>query len=38
MLLTSSSGQVIGTPSAPDSDADGFGACTWAGSCVAPSS
>ncbi len=36
--LTSSSGQVIGTPSAPDSDADGFGACAWAGSCVAPAS
>jgi hypothetical protein len=38
MVLTSSSGSVIGTPSAPDSDADGFGACAWAGSCVAPSS
>ena len=38
MLLTSSSGQVIGTSSAPDADADGFGACTWAGSCVAPAS
>jgi hypothetical protein len=38
MLLTSSSGQVIGTPSAPDADADGFGACAWAGSCVAPAS
>ncbi len=36
--LTSSTGQVIGTPSAPDSDADGFGACAWAGSCVAPAS
>jgi hypothetical protein len=36
--LTDSSGKVIGTPSAPDSDADGFGACTWAGSCVAPAS
>jgi len=36
--LTTSSGQIIGTPSAPDSDADGFGACAWAGSCVAPAS
>ena len=36
--LTTSSGQVIGTPSAPDSDADGFGACTWSGTCVAPAS
>lgn len=36
--LTSSSGQIIGTPSAPDSDADGFGACTWSGTCVAPAS
>lgn len=38
MELTSSTGQVIGTPSAPDSDADGFGACAWSGSCVAPAS
>ncbi len=38
MELTSSSGQVIGTPSAPDSDADGFGACTWSGTCTAPAS
>ena len=28
--LTSSTGSVIGAPSAPDSDLDGFGACTWA--------
>jgi hypothetical protein len=38
MDLTSSSGQVIGTPSAPDSDADGFGACAWATACAAPAS
>lgn len=38
MDLVSSSGQVIGAPSAPDSDADGFGVCAWAGSCVAPAS
>ena len=38
MQLTDSNGQVIGTPSAPDSDADGFGACTWASTCTAPGS
>ena len=38
MQLTSSSGSVIGTPSAPDSDTDGFSACTWTTSCGAPSS
>ncbi len=38
MQLTDSSGKVIGTPSAPDSDADGFGACAWATSCSAPGS
>jgi hypothetical protein len=38
MLLTDSSGKVIGTPSAPDSDLDGFGLCTWATSCSAPAS
>jgi hypothetical protein len=36
MLLTDSSGKVIGAPSAPDSDRDGFSACTWATSCAAP--
>jgi hypothetical protein len=36
--LTSSSGGVIGAPSAPDPDTDGFSACTWATSCAAPSS
>ena len=38
MQLTDSSGNVIGSPSAPDSDSDGFGACTWATSCSAPGS
>jgi hypothetical protein len=35
--LIDSNGSVIGTPSAPDPDADGFNACTWATSCAAPS-
>jgi hypothetical protein len=38
MQLINSSGAVIGSPSAPDPDTDGFNACTWAGTCVAPSS
>jgi Peptidase A4 family len=38
MQLIDSNGKVIGTPSAPDSDKDGFGACSWATSCGAPSS
>lgn len=38
MDLVDSSGNVIGTPSAPDPDLDGFNACTWASSCTAPSS
>jgi hypothetical protein len=32
--LIDSSGHVIGAPSAPDSDTDGFSACTWATSCA----
>jgi Peptidase A4 family len=36
--LVDSGGAVIGSPSAPDSDTDGFGACTWSGTCTAPSS
>ena len=36
MFLTNSSGKVIGAPSAPDPDHDGFNACTWASSCPAP--
>ena len=38
MQLIDSNGNVIGVPSAPDSDHDGFGACTWATTCTAPSS
>jgi len=38
MQLVDSSGKVIGAPSAPDPDADGFNACTWAGTCTAPGS
>jgi hypothetical protein len=38
MQLVDSSGNVIGTPSAPDPDSDGFNACTWSGTCTAPSS
>jgi Peptidase A4 family len=37
IALIDSNGHVIGTPSAPDPDADGFNACTWATSCAAPS-
>ena len=36
--LVGSGGNVIGAPSAPDPDADGFNACTWAGTCTAPTS
>jgi hypothetical protein len=36
--LIDSGGKVIGSPSVPDSDADGFGACTWAAMCTAPGS
>jgi hypothetical protein len=35
--LIDSNSHVIGAPSAPDPDADGFNACTWATSCAAPS-
>jgi hypothetical protein len=38
MDLIDSNSNVIGTPSAPDPDADGFNACTWATSCAAPGS
>jgi hypothetical protein len=37
MQLIDSNSNVIGTASAPDSDADGFNACTWATSCAARS-
>jgi hypothetical protein len=36
--LIDSNSHVIGAPSAPDPDADGFNACTWATSCAAPTS
>src|SRR4029077_16883802 len=35
--LIDSNSHVIGAPSAPDPDGDGFNACTWATSCTAPS-
>jgi hypothetical protein len=38
MQLIDSNSKVIGVPSAPDPDADGFNACTWATTCSAPSS
>jgi peptidase A4-like protein len=38
MQLIDSAGSVIGTPSAPDSDRDGFNACTWSTTCAAPAS
>lgn len=34
--LIDSNGNVIGTPSAPDAEADGFNDCTWATTCAAP--
>jgi hypothetical protein len=37
LIQTGTEGRVIGAPSAPDPDADGFNACTWATSCSAPS-
>jgi hypothetical protein len=36
MQLTDSSGNVIGAPSAPDAQADGFSACAWATTCATP--
>jgi Peptidase A4 family len=38
MDLVDSSGNVIGAPSAPDSDNDEFNVCTWTSTCGAPSS
>jgi len=38
MDLIDSNGNVIGTPSAPDPDSDGFNACAWATTCSAPGS
>lgn len=34
--LTDSGGRVIGSPSAPDRNEDGFNTCTWARTCPAP--
>ena len=36
ILLTTSGGKVIGTPSAPDPQRDGFALCAWATTCQAP--
>jgi hypothetical protein len=36
--LIDSSGKVIGAPSSPDPDIDGFNVCTWASACSAPTS
>jgi len=36
ILLTTSNGKVIGTPSAPDSQQTAFALCAWATSCPAP--
>jgi hypothetical protein len=38
MDLVDSGGSVIGAPSSPDPDLDGFNACTWSTSCGAPPS
>jgi hypothetical protein len=36
LQLIDSSGKVIGTPSAPNAQANGFAACAWASSCALP--
>jgi hypothetical protein len=38
MQLVDNNGNVIGQPSAPDSDADGFNACSWTTTCSPPPS
>ena len=38
MQLVDFNNAVISTPSAPDSDSDGFDTCTYAGSCATPTS
>jgi hypothetical protein len=38
MQLVASNGSAVATPSAPDSDTDGFNVCTYASSCGAPAS
>jgi hypothetical protein len=37
LQLVDASGAVIGTPSGPDPEADGFAACAWAPQCALPS-
>jgi hypothetical protein len=36
LFLTGSSGNIIGTPSVPQGDGNGFGDCTWTTSCGVP--
>ena len=38
LQLVDASNHVIGTPSAPDTEADGFAACAWVTSCAVPPS
>jgi peptidase A4-like protein len=38
MELIGSNGRVVGSPSAPDPEADGFNDCTWSANCSAPAS
>jgi hypothetical protein len=38
ILMTNSASKVIARPSAPDPDADGFRACTYAATCATPTS
>jgi hypothetical protein len=38
LYLVDQNNKVIGAPSNPDSDLDGFGACTWATTCGVPGS
>jgi hypothetical protein len=38
MNLVDSNNNIIGAPSVPDPDADGFNVCTWASACAAPAS
>ncbi|MFL6238779.1 MAG: G1 family glutamic endopeptidase [Actinomycetes bacterium] len=37
LFLTGNNGNVIGAPSAPQADHNGFGDCAWAASCAVPS-
>jgi hypothetical protein len=37
LYLTNNSGNIIGSPSVPQSDRNGFGDCTWTTSCAVPS-